>query len=291
MNQRELYLKTICDKYPGFSIHAVIPNSHGQNNDILIVNDEFIFRFPKYPDGIGELQRENAILAGIQGKITLSTPRVIFENVVAPVGQAFIGYRMIPGLPLSRETFLGIHDEKTIDVLAQQLAAFLKELHSVPVQAAIKCPLPLSDTYDEWADIYRRIREKCFPFMRTDTCEWASNHFETFLNDSRNFQYEPVLKHGDFGTTNILYNREKRIINGIIDFGGAGLGDPAYDFAGILSSYGESFLRRFAVLYPEIESFWNRILFYKGTFALLEALFGIENDDKEAFESGIADYR
>jgi aminoglycoside 2''-phosphotransferase len=290
MKQQELYLKTIRDKYPDFSVDPVISNKHGQNNDILIANNEFIFRFPKYLDGIKQLEIEVAVLSGIQGYITLPIPHITFQNVVMEVGQAFIGYRMISGEPLRRETFLEIYNEKTIDNLAQQLGGFLKELHTVPVQTAIKCSLTLSDTYNEWADIYGRIREKCFPYMRPSARKWASDHVETFLNDLHSFQYEPVLKHGDFGTTNILFDRERRVINGIIDFGGAGLGDPAYDFAGILSSYGESFLQRFAVTYPEIESFWNRILFYKGTFALLEALFGVENDDREAFESGIADY-
>ena len=39
-----------------------------------------------------------------------------------------------------------------------------------------------------------------------------------------------------------------------------------------------------------IESFLDRVHFYRGTFALLEALFGIENDDQRAFESGIKEY-
>ncbi|WP_285890123.1 hypothetical protein [Paenibacillus macerans] len=30
------------------------------------------------------------------------------------------------------------------------------------------------------------------------------------------------------------------------------------------------------------------MMFYKGTFALQEALFGLEHDDPEAFRSGIA---
>lgn len=33
------------------------------------------------------------------------------------------------------------------------------------------------------------------------------------------------------------------------------------------------------------------IRFYRGTFALQEALYGIEHDDREAFERGIAGYR
>lgn len=99
-----------------------------------------------------------------------------------------------------------------------------------------------------------------------------------------------MLKHGDFGTTNILFDLPRQMISGILDFGGAGLGDPAYDFAGLLSSYGEAFLQRCIMTYPEIEAFWDRIIFYQGTFALLEALFGIENHDQAAFESGIANY-
>jgi aminoglycoside 2''-phosphotransferase len=291
MKQQDVYLKAIRDRYPNFSVNSVFSSKSGQNNDILMVNDEFIFRFPKYLDGIKQLEIEVAILSVIQGYITLSIPHITFQNLVREVSKAFIGYRLISGEPLLREMLLEIDSEKTLDALAWQLGSFLKELHSVPVQDAIRYPLPLSDTADECADIYGRIREKCFPYMSMSARVWASDHFETFLNDPRNFQYEPVLKHGDFGTTNILFDRERQVINGILDFGGAGLGDPAYDFAGILSGYGEPFLRRFAVVYPEIETFWNRILFYKGTFALLDALFGIENDDREAFESGIADYR
>jgi aminoglycoside 2''-phosphotransferase len=49
-------------------------------------------------------------------------------------------------------------------------------------------------------------------------------------------------------------------------------------------------LRRCCATYPEIETFWDRIQFYRGTFALLEALFGIENDDRRVFEAGIAQY-
>jgi aminoglycoside 2''-phosphotransferase len=126
--------------------------------------------------------------------------------------------------------------------------------------------------------------------MRQDAREWAIRHFESFLNNPHHFVYESVLRHGDFGATNILFDPQRQVITGIIDFSNAGLGDPAYDFAGLLSSYGESFLKRCTSTYPEIESFWSRILFYQGTFALVEALFGLENNDRKAFESGIRQY-
>jgi aminoglycoside 2''-phosphotransferase len=99
-----------------------------------------------------------------------------------------------------------------------------------------------------------------------------------------------VLRHGDFGTGNLIYDPEARRMAGVIDFGGAGLGDAATDMAGLLSSYGETFLARCAAYYPAIEAASTRIRFYYGTFALQEALFGIENGDEQAFASGMATF-
>nr|WP_230874932.1 phosphotransferase [Lysinibacillus cavernae] len=88
-----------------------------------------------------------------------------------------------------------------------------------------------------------------------------------------------------------MWNPVISMISGILDFGGSGLGDPAYDFAGILSSYGEDFFDRCINLYPNGEEISERVKFYKSTFALQEALYGIENADRQAFEDGIKEYR
>ena len=60
--------------------------------------------------------------------------------------------------------------------------------------------------------------------------------------------------------------------------------------AGLLYSFGESFLAQCARYYPEIEAASGRIRFYFGTFALQEALFGVENGDQEAFANGMQAY-
>lgn len=61
----------------------------------------------------------------------------------------------------------------------------------------------------------------------------AARLFESFLADERAFAYEPVLKHGDFGPSNILFERAAGQITGILDFGNSGLGDPAAFAAGM----------------------------------------------------------
>jgi len=206
------------------------------------------------------------------------------------VGEAFVGYRLIPGEPLWRETLRMIDNKEVVGRLAGQVAAFLKALHSVAVEEVLGSELPVHDTYQENADIYARIQEKLFGYMRPDARGWAAGHFEGFLNDVNNFKYEPVLKHGDFGPSNILFDKEKQRVTGVIDFGSSGMGDPAYDFAGLLSGYGEGFVEHCGEIYPEVEVYMGRIRFYQGTFALLEALFGVENGDEEAFKAGLEKY-
>jgi aminoglycoside 2''-phosphotransferase len=39
-----------------------------------------------------------------------------------------------------------------------------------------------------------------------------------------------------------------------------------------------------------MEQAYERVKFYCGTFALQEALFGIENDDRDAFQAGMEEY-
>ena len=289
MNKQDVLLQSICLAYPDLRIASVEYNGDGQNNDVLVVNDELIFRFPKYAGALTRLEIETAILTGIQGRVSLPVPVPMFVSIEGrAVGQAFMGYHKLAGEPLWRETFRTIDDDKTLERLASQLGRFLKELHSIPA-ASIGCELPMLDTDDGCADLYARIREKLFPHMRPDAREWTERHFETFLNVKARF--DPVLKHGDFGTSNILFDRRQRMICGVIDFGSSGLGDPAYDLAGLLSCYGEAFVRRCWKAYPEIETFMDRVRFYQGTFALVEALFGIENGDPAAFKSGIETYR
>ena len=122
--------------------------------------------------------------------------------------------------------------------------------------------------------------------MRPDDRNTIIEHFEKFLEHSELHPFEPTLRHGDFGSGNILYNQRDHSISGIIDFSSAGLGDPAIDIAAAMN-FGESFFNYYYDTYPGIKSLIGRANFYKGTFALQEALYGMKHDDHDAFDSSL----
>ena len=139
--------------------------------------------------------------------------------------------------------------------------------------------------------MYKRIRQRLFAAMRAEARAQVALHFEGFLADDANFAVEPVLIHNDFGTSNILYDRLSQRVSGVIDFGSAGLGDPATDIAALRASYGDALLRFVGEVYSINAALLSRARFYQGTFALQEALFGAETGDAEAFAAGMATYR
>ncbi|WP_112180385.1 MULTISPECIES: phosphotransferase family protein [Paraliobacillus] len=286
------YIESIKQVYPDLSIKDYYPNEIGQNNDVLIINKSIVFRFPKYQKGIIQLKKETEILEYIRNIVSIQIPHPIYKSFdkLEP-GKVFTGYNLIDGVPFWRGSLEKIKSVELIKGLALQLVGFLREVHSISKEKALDV-LTLDDNNPckEMSELFDKIQNKLFPYIRKEAKNEITQSFKNFIN-GKGLDVKTTLIHGDFGASNILWNPEISRISGIIDFGGSSLGDPAYDFAGILSSYGKDFFNMCINLYPNGNEISERVKFYKSTFALQEALHGVENNDKKAFEYGIKDYR
>lgn len=290
MDKVQHYIDQLRMFFPELDIVSAEINRDGQYNDVLVVNESLVFRFAKVQDAIETLLREVAVLHHLQDQISLPIPNPSFVNIDTKViGAVFVGYPMIPGIPLWRENFRKITNPDVRQRMAVQLATFLKELHQVSVKK-LGVELQIEDKPAYWIDMYAQIQEKLYSYMRADARQEISEHFEKFFVNLEQYDFRPKLRHGDFGTGNILFNPESESIAGVIDFGGVGLGDPVGDFAGLFISFGEAFYRNCYSVYPEMEAALERVNFYCGTFALQEALFGFDNDDQKAFRAGMENY-
>jgi aminoglycoside 2''-phosphotransferase len=286
------YLRRIHDRYPALAITSARVEPVGQRSVVLVVNETISFRFPRTAEDVATLAIEASLLRALRDRLPVPTPDPVYEDLrSSQVGMAFLGYPRLPGEPLWRNTFLS-QDHTTRDALAAQIAGFLRALHSVPIDA-LPPRLPVNDGRDRWDDLYRRIRASLFPLMRAESRVAVAGHFAAYLETPDDPDYRAVLRHGDFGPSNILFDAETRTISGIVDFGSAGLGDPALDIAGLIgpAGYGEAFASAFVDDFRPTRTLMRRARFYAGTFALQEALWGLEHGDPSAFELGIDAYR
>ena len=288
MDKEALYLQTIRETYPKLDVDSArLHTGEGQFNDIIFINNDLIFRFPRYEESRDGLLREIEILQKLQGHLSLPIPEPIYvSSGTSGVGDIFMGYKLLAGKPLFRGVLNAITNESVLESMASQLAEFLYGLHNLS-PAALGLDLPIINALAESRQFYEEVYEHLLPLMRAEARTAVTKHFEAYFGNARLHEYEPALIHGDFGGSNLLFDRDR--ITGIIDFSFAGLDDPARDIAAI-STYGEAFFARICRHYPDIESLLERASFYRGTFALQEALHGFRYNDNEAFALGMEEY-
>jgi aminoglycoside 2''-phosphotransferase len=286
---------------PGLHLAEYTVESHisGQNNDVVTIltspaGSELVLRIPRHPGAVVELGHEVTLLEGLRGRLPLPIPEPVYVNLgTQEVGRDFMGYWKLPGEPLYLPMLEAASRQAgTTDRIAAQLGSFLVALHAVPLDT-FDLPVPVANDRATWERMYAAIRSRLFPAMRPDARREISRHFESYLEDAASTSWEPTLIHGDFGPGNILYDDGTRALSGIIDWSSAGSGDPATDLAALIGpvSYGEDFAASLVSSYPTLAAELPRARFYLGTFALQEALFGLDTGDKQAYEAGMSPYR
>jgi aminoglycoside 2''-phosphotransferase len=275
MNIPSTYLDRIQAILPTLVITSMHFNQDGLANDVIMLNDQFIARFPKDTHAEERLALESRILELVRVSVEMPVPQFEYQ------AEDVVIYRMLAGEPLTREVLLR-QDEIVQDHLAEQLALFLSQLHAIPRVLVEHHRVGVSEaerSLEDWSAMFADIQRELFPFLWAHQKSWVRQLFTPVLAGQINLRYEPVLIHGDLGVYHILYNPIQSRINGIIDFGVAGLGDPASDFACLIQALGEGFLRRMARFSPAISPALDRARFRAGVLELEWALHGIRSND------------
>jgi aminoglycoside 2''-phosphotransferase len=286
------FVREIVKCYPNLHVQAIQPINAGKVNDILVINDALIFRFPKTRDGVRNLLTEIAVLEIVRGRLSLPVPAPIFTSGGArSVGTVFAGHAVIAGEPLGHHTHeIGLTAQVQI---ADQLGGFLCELHRVPIPATVT-NLPIHDVgrRESVSLLREQVHTQLAPHMSSEMQDRVTAEFDRFLADPVSFDYAPGLKHGDLGVGNILINPSSHSISGIIDFGSAGIDDPATDlgFVALWGGYlfGQDFVERVLSRYQVTQSLRLRIGFFKMAIALSVALEGLQSDNHSDVAFGLS---
>ena len=271
------YLEKIRAVYPNISFEHLDFNQDGMVNDIVVVNHQIVCRFAKDDRGKKVLSHEAKVLKVVQNYIDLRVPQ--FEHLE----EGFVSYRFIRGEPLSRNTLLKLSMASQNSII-YQLGRFHQQLHSIPSEVLLNAGLSFSGverSREDWLKFYDRVQEILFPYLWSHQQTFIHELFAPIITGELNLSYTPVLIHGDLATYHILFDPFSETISGLIDFGTAGLGDPACDFAVLLSNYGESIVQRMQSNYPLLTNFINRSRFLMGTVELQWSLAGIKYKDPE----------
>lgn len=269
------YLRKIRAVYPNLSLDHLELNQDGLVNDVVIVDGKLVCRFPRTEGAKDILAHEAKVLDVARYYTRLSLPR--FEYLK----EDFASYNLIEGEPLSRELLLRLSDLLQRHIL-EQLGTFLVRLHGVPKDTLDDARLLSSSairTREDWLGFYEQLEGELFPHLWRHQRRWVNEHFAPLHRGELDLRYEPALIHGDLATYHLLFDPSAKRLSGVIDFGIAGLGDPATDIATLLHYYGESIVQRMEPYYPLLPNLIDRARFWAGTLELQWALAGVLDND------------
>ncbi len=260
MGDTPAHLARIRAHFPDVDPSQVEANADGLMNDVYVLGGRRVVRFAKDDWARACLAKEARILDLARAYVSLRLPALdLFEDDMA-------SYELIPGTPLYRSELL-LWSQAEQDRLAQQLGTFLHQLHAIPPPELERCAIPVSDaspTRESCLSLYEEAERDLFPHMSSYVRGWVQRHFAPLFDGSLAWDHAPALIHGDLGPWHLLCDEATRRLTAVIDFGVAGLGDPAMDLSIIVDVLGESFMRRMAPYYPGLGAFIDRARFLAG---------------------------
>lgn len=275
--------------FPDIVIDSIDPAGEGMDSKAFLVNQELIFRFPKFEDIAEKLKTEISLLPKLHSYLELQIPEFKYighqEN-----NFPFVGYSKIGGEALEKELFESL-DRETQERLIKQIADFFLSLHSFPVSEAEAASVLVTDFKEKFSKELETLRNEAYHLLNKEAQSYIENLINQYLSDDSNFSYKPVLLHADLSPEHILYDSTAKRINGIIDFGDIQIGDPAYDFVCLYEDYGAEFTERVLAAWStsETESMLKRITFFKTSNIWRDILIGVRRKDdiilKEALDS------
>jgi aminoglycoside phosphotransferase (APT) family kinase protein len=225
---------------------------------VAIVDDDWVFRFPRRAGVEEALEREIALLPLLAPALPVSVPA--FEHISRD--PLFVGYRLIRGEPLVDEDPEGVR-------------AFLNALHALDPSL-----LPVQQV--DWVQAYRQqcreFERRVLPLLDTELRRLATRLFadaETLVD------FTPVLLHGDLGPEHLLVWEGR--LAGVIDWGDARVGDPALDYAWLLNGPFANW-----DVDPDLR---RRALFYHRLAPWYEAHYGLFTNQPSHTERGLAGIR
>jgi aminoglycoside 2''-phosphotransferase len=271
--RKEEMIRFVRRTVPKLPIDTSEIKTNGWDNDILIINKQQVFRFPKTDQIIDQIKNECELLEQLARKNpVLQIPRykMIYEGEVLKA----VTYPFLSGEALNEHFF----DVRKNPENAQLLGDFLMKLHQIKGS-----PLPSIHTFRYWQSLFESLRKKVFIALRDEERQTIEDVFTLFLNKYSALSYKKVPIHGDLSASNILIDSAENRIIGIIDFTDAQIGDPAFDFAGIYWNYGPEYTRKVLSFYQideSIDAMFDRISTFYGLQPVFhELLHSIEKNE------------
>ncbi len=285
------YINALIRCFPQVDIQSFHILGEGMMSIVFEVNNEWAFRFAKNYQGSLDLEKEIKALPYIESTVSLSLPHFDFigkqEN-----GLYFVGYKKLGGM-LLEEHSITTFSKAEVQSLVQSLSLFIKQMQSIPVEAARERGVPAISLKTKILELDQKVKEKVFPRLDEKTSSYVSSRFQAYLNSKDYHDYQPTFIHGDLSPNHFLVDHETKKLTGIIDFGDMCISDPDYELIYILEDCGKEITRDLLSSLGEskVEDRLNKISYFVTFDQLRYIIEGLNRRDRTWIQEGLAELK
>ncbi len=239
--EAEFLLQKIKEEFPQIEWRTYRHLTHGWDHDVIILDENIVFRAPKDSRYKNELINEIQLLHYLKKNVNVGIPEYIYVSKDASIA----GYPIVRGQELTTSRFhqLSVPEKESA---AEQLAAFITALHATPLYIIKKYHVKTEDQKNNYKELVQDTKKFAFPRLGKKDVQIIEEYLKE-LQTALSHNYQNALVHNDLASEHILWDAQKNKIN-IIDFSDRSCGDPAIDFTG-LREYGPEFTERVFNLY------------------------------------------
>lgn len=246
----------------------------GWDNLVLEVNGSLIFRFTRREDILKQHIKELELLPLLNRSLSLRVPNLVYHQTETP--PYYMAYKKIHGKPITSS----INREHLIETIT----VFLSELHDTDHSSLEYIPRYSPESWRrEYGELHQRITGEVYQSLEPSIREKIDDEFNRFQDTDLDFN--PVISHRDLTSDHILELDGR--ITGVIDWGDACVGDPAFDLTGLLMDFGDQVAQKISDTLTYPPEYLVRARFYGKVAPFYEALYGYEIENEEHIKKGL----
>jgi aminoglycoside phosphotransferase (APT) family kinase protein len=247
--------RNLIESQLALTVHFIRLIDEGWDNSVYLINEACIFRFPHRDYGVFCLENEIALAAHLAKQLSfpISSPKWV-GHATEQYPYPFVGYPLIPGIPLCEASPTLIQDK----AFAMTLATWLKELHAIKLTEGY---INLIKGDHSWRLNVKRRLTRCKENLTQYEKYFLQAGFEKSLlfkiialfENLNLTEKTKVYLHGDLYCRHILVDPISFLPCGLIDWGDVHVGDPGIDLAAGMI-FNESAFNVFKDHYGNIDS-------------------------------------
>jgi aminoglycoside phosphotransferase (APT) family kinase protein len=281
----ELVHELLGNQFPALKRQQVTFLGEGWASRTFLIDQEWVFRFPKRTSVERRLDIEIRLLPELSSSFGVAIPSF---DCIGQSGQGypfrFVGYRRLPGeAPLNLST-----TDFSVSNLGKQLGGILASLHKYPTTKARGQGVTDESAADQPSRVKKDIQASLDHLRTRLSIETFARCTSIVTMEVPEYGGLRVLAHRDLQAEHIFLSADRSRVLGIIDWGDCGLSDPAVDFIFVkwlgrtqfenaLSSYGRD-------LDPY---FRQRVGLLALRFSLWDIQYGLSREKPYYIESGM----